>query len=91
MTTIAAVRIAPRRDAFWTSGPPPMFCARRWASARPTSGSPERAERGVLRFAQALVGHDDEDVRGDRGDGETGADRERPLGDRGPGLLDELP
>ena len=43
--------------------------------------APERAEGGVLRVAQAPLGDDDEDVRGDRGDHEARADCEGPLGD----------
>ena len=47
---------------------------------------PERVERGVGLVRERLVRHDQEHVRGEGGDHEAAADRERPLGDGVPRL-----
>ena len=52
--------------------------------------APERAEGGILRIAEAALGHDDEDVGGHRGDHEARADCEGPLRDGAPRSFDDL-
>ena len=102
--TVAPVRIAPslaraldERTAADALRPPVserpadlLFEGQEEAGAGNEDEAPERAEGRVLLRAQSLVRHDDEQVRGDRGDAEAGTDDEGPFGDGAAGLLDQL-